>query len=126
MCTVGSSRFGSNTRTAGALLATCAGGVRKLEGFADGAGSEFGKPAPRRMSGTEPQPGVTTSAPFVPLKVALQVYVWPGTEAATDVIWNEFTGSNAIPYPARTTIFWASAVLRPSAAVAAGRRCGAW
>src|SRR5882724_8156307 len=105
MCTLGSFRFGSKTRTAGALPDTWAGGVRNEEGFAVGAGSAFGKPAPRRMSGTDAQPGVTTSAPPVPLKLALHWNVCPGTDAATDVTWNVFTGSNAMPYPTRTTVF---------------------
>src|SRR6476646_883823 len=88
MCTVGSNRFGSNTRTAGALLATCAGGVRKLEGFAEGAGSAFGNPAPSRTSGTAPQPGGVESAPCEPLKLLLHVNVCPGTLVATLVTWN--------------------------------------
>src|SRR5690349_18975677 len=97
MCTVGIIRFGSKTRTAGALLATWAGGVRKLDGLAEGAGSEFGKPSLSRRSGTDAHPGVVTRAPLVPLKLLLQVNVWPGTEVATDVTWNVFTGSNAMP-----------------------------
>src|SRR6516165_76649 len=104
MCTVGIIRFGSNTRTAGAFAATCAGGVRKLEGFAVGVGRAFGSPAPSRMSGTVPHPGVVTSAPFVPLKLSLHVNVCPGTDVATLVTWNVFTGSNAMPYPARITV----------------------
>src|SRR4051794_32168729 len=97
ICTVGSFSSGSKMRMLGELPSTCAGGVRNEEGLAVGAGRAFGKPPPSRISGTEAQPGVTASAPLVPLKLALQVYVWPGTEAATDVIWNEFTGSNAMP-----------------------------
>src|SRR5260370_32056094 len=105
MWTAGSLRLGSKIRTAGALPSTCAGGVRNVDGFTVGAGSEFGKPAPSRTSGTDAHPGVTISAPLVPLKLALQENVCPGTEAATDVTWNVFTGSNAMPYPARTTSF---------------------
>src|ERR1043166_9439533 len=97
MCTVGNFRFGSKTRTAGALLRTCAGGERKLEGLAVGGVIAFGNPAPSRTSGTAWQPGVVTSAPLVLLKESRQVNVWPGTEAATEVTWNVFTGSKAMP-----------------------------
>ena len=34
--TVGSLRFGSNTRAAGAFESTCDGGVKKLDGFTVG------------------------------------------------------------------------------------------
>src|SRR4030095_9536413 len=43
MWTVGIFRLGSKTRIGGALVCTCAGGGRKLDRFAGGAGTALGK-----------------------------------------------------------------------------------
>lgn len=65
-----------------------------------GGGSSVGKPCASRLSfGTEAHPCV------VELFWAMQANAMPGTEFAAEVARKVETGSNAIPYPARNTVF---------------------
>src|SRR5258706_6941200 len=85
--------------SAGAFDDNCSGGVSCAAGCVVGAVSALGNPCAMRTSGAVAHPGVV-----VPPTVEEQLNTSPGTLPATAVTWNEDSGSNAMPQPARITV----------------------
>src|SRR5260370_14733197 len=85
---------------AGALVSSCAGGDRNEPGCVEGGASCVGKPYAIRISGTDWQPGVID-----PPGTELHCNVSPGTFPEAAVTWNDDSGSNEMPHPARITVF---------------------
>src|SRR5205807_2947379 len=77
----------------------CTGGLRNEAGCVLGGASCSGNPCAIRISGTDWQPGVVD-----PPGTELHCSVSPGTLPEAAVTWNDESGSNEIPQPARITV----------------------
>jgi hypothetical protein len=86
---------GSKTVIGGAFDLVCKGGVKKVDGLTEGAGSWVGNPPATEllMLGELTQPGVMV----VNGKVVVQLCTSPGTLPAAAVTWKDEIVSKAIP-----------------------------